>query len=80
MSNLPPGVSGNEDAFGPQAEYDTEADLTYVCESCDAPSPEVITRVVWNGGAEDVWDCPECGHSNTRTVEEESCFDDPDYS
>lgn len=78
MSNLPPGVYGNEDAFGPQAEYDVEADLTYVCDSCQKPSPKTITRIVWSSGAEDLWDC-ECGHQNSRVVEEESSFDDPDY-
>lgn len=78
MSNLPPGVSGNEDAFGPREEYDVEAGLLFECEECHTPAPEVITRLVWTSGAEDVWDCV-CGHQNSRAVEEESSFDDPDW-
>lgn len=71
MSNLPPGVYGNEDAFGPQAEYDVEADMTYVCEDCPVPSPTVVTRSVWSAGATDEWLCAACGHSNSVDVYEE---------
>ena len=67
-SNLPPGVSGNEDAFGPQDEYDVEAGLDYVCEDCPTPSPTVVTRTVWSGNMTDTWDCPGCGHTNCVDV------------
>ena len=71
----PPGVSGNEDAFGPRDEFDIEADDLYECENCSAPAPEVVTRVRWNSGIEDCWDCPDCGHENCHEVYED---DGPD--
>ena len=75
MSNYPPGVTGNEDVFGPKAEYLVDAGDDYECRNCDAPSPDKVERAVWNSGADDSWVCEECGHFNQVDVEP----DEPDY-
>lgn len=71
MSNYPPGVTGFEDAFGPQAEYDVEVPDGYECRDCDEAPIGTVLRSVWSSGAEDYWVCENCGKENTRDVERE---------
>lgn len=79
MSNYPPGVTGNEDAFGPRAEFETEAGIDYACEECDAPAPETVLRSVWSSGVDDSWECEKCSHLNVRDVFEDEPELDADW-
>lgn len=76
MNNLPPGVTGNEDVFGPKSETDVQTTIT--CPECGFSGEVTATREVYNSGAVDYWECPECATEDHTDVEEESTFDDPD--
>ena len=73
MSNYPPGVSGNEDAFGPQSE--DEVTVTVTCPSCDEDVTVSALRLTWNYSVEDIFDCPSCGAEEVSV----EVFEEPDY-
>jgi endogenous inhibitor of DNA gyrase (YacG/DUF329 family) len=73
MSNYPPGVSGNEDAFGPQSE-DVLDDQEVVCPLCETAVKTQIVRITWNYTVEDWMECPECGKESTTEVEVEQDY------
>lgn len=76
MSNYPPGVSGNEDAFGPQSEDVYEA-VGILCPACETLVDTSVTRLTWNYTIEDIFDCPSCGAEEV-TIEVEVEYDYPD--
>jgi hypothetical protein len=64
--DYPPGVTGHEDAFGPEREYDDTFEVHHTCDEdrFDAPfEGEVFGTVrVWNeSGPDFLYDCPQCG-------------------
>jgi hypothetical protein len=74
MDSYPPGVSGNEDAFGPQSEETYEA-VGQLCPHCENLVNTTITRTTWNYTVEDWMECPECGEESIAEVEVE----EPDH-
>lgn len=66
LSNLPPGVTGTEDAFGPQAEEDVTIEAA--CYHCPFEGEIVATQLTWNYGATRYFECPQCGTENEIEV------------
>ena len=62
MDNYPPGVSGNEDEFGPQEEEEFEA--VHTCEVCGHVSEVLVVRQTYSSGTVEYWDCPRCFHNH----------------
>lgn len=66
LSNLPPGVTGREDAFGPRDEVDRVDEVE--CDECGWIGATGILRQSWENAVVDTWDCPECGHETEDDV------------
>lgn len=75
FDNYPPGVSGNEDAFGPQSE-ETFEDQDINCPACGTDVRTDVVRLTWNYTVEAIFDCPACGAEEV-TVQVEA--EEPDY-
>ncbi len=68
MSNYPPGVTGNEDVFGPKTEQDVTIESS--CYHCPWEGEVLATRVQWNFGGMHYFDCPQCGTENELEIPE----------
>ena len=77
QDNLPPGVTGNEDVFGPKSEEEVTA--RHTCSECDLEDDVLVTREVYNTGVVDYWTCV-CGVENNADVEiEDDYYGDVDW-
>ena len=65
-SNLPPGVTGHEDAFGPRFEQAEDRD----CDGCGWSGP--VDVAYWNTST--TWQCPDC-----KAEHDEEPDAEPDY-
>lgn len=72
QDNLPPGVSGHEDAFGPK--FEEEVTAWHTCSECGLEDDVLVTREGYNTGVVDYWTCV-CGVENSAEVE----IEDDDY-
>lgn len=70
MSNYPPGVTGNEDIFGPKREYEGR----HSCESCENICDGMFQE--WNYSL--TWTCVECTMEITVS-DEYGTFDIDDF-
>lgn len=73
MSNYPPGVTGFEDAFGPQREWDATREVVHECNEDLFETPfngDVEgTVIVWNSPpAQFAYECPQCGEDVTEEL------------
>lgn len=73
--NYPPGVTGNEDVFGPNDETDYEA-VGQLCPNCEILVDVTVTRITWNYTVEDVFTCPGCEEEVTIDVTPEQEYPD----